>query len=128
MIEYKWSERSLRELKDVHPLLRKVCDLALQLSMIDMTITDGGRTIEEQRQYVASGASQTLNSNHLIQKDGYAYAVDFVPYYNGSAQPKAPWSRYKDIADCFKKAAKQLGIFIVWGGDWTSFVDGCHIE
>lgn len=125
---FKWSKRSLDNLKNVHPDLVAVANLAITLTNIDMTITDGARTLEEQKHNVAIGVSQTLKSNHLIQDDGYAYAIDFSPYYNGSVQPKAPWSRYKDIADAFKKAAKQLGVRIIWGGDWTSFVDGCHIE
>lgn len=27
-----------------------------------------------------------------------------------------------------KAAAKELGVLIVWGGDWTSFRDGPHFE
>lgn len=126
--EFNWGARSIGNFKDVHPDLVKVANLALELSEIDITITDGSRTMEQQRYNVAIGASQTLKSNHIIQSDGYAYAIDFVPYYDGSAQPKAPWEMYVKIANAFKAAAKQLNIEIVWGGDWHGFVDGCHIE
>lgn len=125
---FKWSKRSLDNFKNVHPDLVAVANLALTLSEIDITITDGARTLVEQKHNVAIGASQTLKSNHIIQADGYAYAIDFVPYYNGSAQPKAPWTVYEKIANAFKAAARQLKIEIVWGGDWHGFVDGCHIE
>lgn len=118
-----WSKRSLGNLEGIHPDLRKVCDLALQLSKYDFTITDGLRTLEEQKHYVAIGASQTMKSNHLT-----GHAIDFVPYYDNSAQPNAPWDIYKAVADAFKEAALQLGVSIVWGGDWKGFVDGCHIE
>ena len=124
--EFNWSKRSLNELAQVHPLLRELCDRALELSPYDFMITDGGRTIEEQRHYVAVGASQTMHSNHLIQSDGYAYAIDFAVIVNGKVRWEEVW--YKPVADAFKEAAKQLSIHIVWGGDWVTFKDGPHIE
>jgi peptidoglycan L-alanyl-D-glutamate endopeptidase CwlK len=32
------------------------------------------------------------------------------------------------VADAFKKAAQELKVPIVWGGDWRTFKDGPHIE
>jgi peptidoglycan L-alanyl-D-glutamate endopeptidase CwlK len=32
------------------------------------------------------------------------------------------------VADAFKRAANELGVPIVWGGDWPKFRDGPHIE
>lgn len=118
---FKWSSRSLRELKGIHPDLRKVTNRALELSPVDFIITDGLRTIEEQREYVRKGASRTLKSRHLT-----GHAVDFVAFVNG----KVTWeSKYmKQIAAAFKTAAKELSIPIEWGGDWKSFVDMPHVE
>jgi peptidoglycan L-alanyl-D-glutamate endopeptidase CwlK len=124
---FKWSLRSKTNLKGVHPDLVQVCDAALSLSPYDFIITDGLRTPEEQKQMVASGASQTLNSRHLPQqKDGLAYAIDFCVLLDG----KVRWefALYKEVSGAFKKAAAKLGVAIVWGGDWARFKDGPHIE
>lgn len=118
---FKWSERSLRELEGIHPDLRKVADRALQLSEIDFIITDGLRTIEEQREYVRKGASKTMKSRHLT-----GHAVDFVAYHEGRITWDAKLMR--KIAAAFKAAAAELKIPVVWGGDWKSFVDMPHVE
>lgn len=46
----------------------------------DSSVTDGVRTIEEQRKNVARGASKTMDSKHLPQADGKSHAIDFVPF------------------------------------------------
>lgn len=118
---FRWSLKSKVEMKDIHPDLRKVVDLALELSPWDFRITDGKRTRAEQRQHVLNGASRTMNSRHL-----YGYAIDFVAIVNGKAVYKLPYMRA--IATAFKKASLQLDIPIKWGGDWVSFKDTPHIE
>lgn len=125
----KWSQRSLRELEGdggVHPHLRKVADRALELSPFDFIITDGKRTLAEQRKHVANGASKTMKSRHLT-----GHALDYVAYVKVEGNKmKVSWSLtyMKAIADAFKTAAKELGIPINWGGDWKSFKDTPHIE
>lgn len=118
---FKWSKRSLGELEGIHKDLRKVTDLALKYSPYDFIITDGKRTLAEQRKHVANGASKTMKSRHLT-----GHAVDFVAVVN----KKVTWNYtyMKAISDAFKRAAKELGIPIVWGGDWKSFQDTPHIE
>jgi peptidoglycan L-alanyl-D-glutamate endopeptidase CwlK len=118
---FSWSKRSLRELKGIHPDLRRVCDLALQLTAVDFLITDGKRTVEEQKAHVASGASRTMKSRHLT-----GHAIDFAPLVDGKVRWEMAYCR--QVADAFKAAAKQLGVPIVWGGDWARFRDGPHIE
>ena len=118
---FKWSPRSLRELKGIHPDLRKVADRALELSPVDFIITDGLRTLEEQRKLVARGASQTLHSRHLT-----GHAVDFVALVGQSISYEL--THMKAIADAFKAAADEFDIPIEWGGDWKSFKDTPHIE
>ncbi|UYZ83187.1 hypothetical protein MTZ49_11320 [Entomomonas sp. E2T0] len=75
---FKFSQRSLDKLTGINPDLRKVVDRALQLSTIDFGITEGLRDRATQEKYVASGASQTMNSRHLT-----GHAVDVVAYVNG---------------------------------------------
>ena len=38
------------------------------------------------------------------------------------------WPLYEQIGAAMKAAAKDLGVPIVWGGDWASFRDGPHFE
>jgi peptidoglycan L-alanyl-D-glutamate endopeptidase CwlK len=118
---FLWSLSSKSQMKDIHPDLRRLADLALELSPYDFRITDGKRTRAEQKTYVAKGASQTLNSRHL-----YGFALDYVAIVNGKARYELVYM--KAIADAFKKAANKLDIPINWGGDWKSFKDTPHIE
>lgn len=120
-MKFKFSKRSLKELEGIHPDLLRVTCRALELTPIDFIITDGLRTIEEQRAYVARGASKTMKSRHLSGK-----AVDFVAYKNGKATYDV--KLMTQIADAFKKAANELGVLIEWGGDWKTFKDTPHIE
>jgi len=46
----------------------------------DCSVTDGVRTVEEQRKNIARGVSKTMNSKHLPQADGKSHAIDIVPY------------------------------------------------
>lgn len=114
MSNFKFSGKSLKRLEGVHPNLVKVMKRAIELSEVDFSIIQGVRTIDEQRRLVAEGKSLTLNSRHLVQKDGYGYAVDVVPY-------PVNWSLYAfyPIAEAVRKAAEELNIKVRWGGAWT---------
>jgi peptidoglycan L-alanyl-D-glutamate endopeptidase CwlK len=109
------NERSVNNLKGVHVDLVKVVELAA--SRVPFIVTEGLRNLERQRQLVAAKKSWTLDSRHLS-----GHAVDVVD----------PDGKY-DIPDMdhiaveFKKAAKELGIPIVWGGDWKQR-DTPHFE
>lgn len=87
---------------------------------IDILIYDAIRTLAEQKANVASGASKTMKSYHLVGQ-----AIDFVPIVGG----KAMWGSKDYETTSVKKfvaKAKQLGM--VWGGDWTSFIDKPHLQ
>lgn len=115
------AQRSVDKLRGVHPDLVRVVNRAIQLTPIDFGITCGTRSQEEQRRLVAEGKSRTMNSRHLT-----GHAVDVVALING----RASWDfkHYGQIAQAFKHAALELGIAIVWGGDWRTFKDGPHFE
>lgn len=115
------SQRSISRLRGVHPDLVRVVHRAIELSPLDFAITCGTRSQAEQDRLVAEGKSKTRNSRHLT-----GHAVDFVALIDGRASWHFPY--YKQIADAFKHAAVELGIAIVWGGDWVTFRDGPHIE
>lgn len=118
----KFSQRSLNNLKGVHPDLRRVMDRALQDSPLDFVVIEGLRTEERQRQLVASGASKTLNSRHIT-----GHAVDIVPIGpNGKAA--FDWPLYHKLGPAVEAAAKKEGVNITWGGRWSTFRDGPHFE
>lgn len=115
------SERSLKNLEGVHADLVKVVHRADEMTEVEFAIIEGVRSMKRQRQLVAAGASKTLKSRHLT-----GHAIDFAPIIDGEISWK--WPPFHIIADAFKKASKELGVAIVWGGDWVSFKDGPHIE
>lgn len=128
MGKFHFSNRSLRNLSGVHPNLIAVVGLALSQSVVDFTVVEGLRDIETQRQNVSKGVSQTMNSRHLKQDDGFGHAVDLYPYFDGSVQVEAPEEAFRGIAYAMQSAADTLGIRITWGGSWKSFVDMPHFQ
>lgn len=121
MSNFKFSQRSENNLKGVNPDLVKIVRRALQLSPVDFGITEGLRTVERQRQLVATGKSQTMNSRHI---SGHAVDVFAYPTSAGSWE----WKYYEQIATAFKQAAKELNIPVEWGGDWKTLKDGPHFQ
>lgn len=118
---FKLSQRSLNNLKGVHPDLVAVVHRAIAITPVDFTVTEGLRTVERQKQLVATGASKTMNSRHLT-----GHAVDLAAWVGGGI--RWDWPLYDVLAVAMKKAAQELGVSIIWGGDWTTFKDGPHFE
>lgn len=126
----KLSKFSETNLVGVHPALDKLVRRAIL--GFDFRVMDGVRTVAEQRVNVANGASQTMNSRHFPQADGFSHAVDLVPCISAGCEPQ--WSspvfieRQKLLGQFVKGVALGLGISITWGGDWTGFVDMPHFQ
>ena len=122
---YKFSKRSEQSLQGVHPDLVAVIRRALALTEVDFMVTEGVRSLERQRQLYTKKASQTMNSMHLPQSDGFAHAVDLAAWVG---EVRWDWPLYHRIADAVKAAARELNVPIEWGGDWKSFKDGPHFQ
>ena len=101
---YSLGTASRAELRGVHPDLVKVVEHAIQITTQDFSVHDGLRTLKEQRRYVAAGVSQTMNSMHRTQPDGFGHAVDLVPYINGKLRWE--WPAIYPIAAAVWQAAK----------------------
>lgn len=121
MTTFRLSKRSLSRLEGVHPELVRVVKRAIEITPVDFAVTEGLRTRERQAELVEAGASRTMNSRHLT-----GHAVDLVAIVNGKV--RWDWPLYPHIATAMKAAAKELGVVIVWGGDWKSLQDGPHYE
>lgn len=142
---YKFSQRSKDNLKGVHPDLVKVLEASIVNSPIDFTITEGLRSDQRQSDLYAQGRTKKGKrvtnadgkrnlSNHQDaadgKRDGIGQAVDLYPFVDGKVQVSGAqveaW--LKTIADHIKTTAKQLGISIVWGGDWKNPHDPPHFQ
>ncbi|HAC1991812.1 TPA_asm: M15 family peptidase, partial [Listeria monocytogenes] len=96
---------------------RKLLDWA-ENSGIEVLIYETIRTKEQQSANVASGASQTMRSYHLVGQ-----ALDFVMAKGRTVD----WGAYRsDKGKKFVAKAKSLGFD--WGGDWSGFVDNPHLQ
>jgi len=111
MSDFKLSRRSLDRLVGVDDDLVAVVRYAITATKTDFGVIQGLRTIEQQRELVSKGASQTMKSKHL---DGDA--VDLMAYING----RGSWelNLYDDLADAMKEGAKAAGVAIRWGAAW----------
>lgn len=109
------------KLKGVHPDLVKVVRRAEQISGLTFVVTEGLRSLERQKQLKKIGATTTLRSRHLT-----GHAVDLAVTVDGKV--RWDWPLYDRLSKFVKKAAKDVGVPIEWGGDWQSFKDGPHYQ
>ena len=116
-MSFRLSQRSMDKLEGVHPAMTGVVERAIQITDVDFGVTQGIRTLDEQKANVAAGRSQTMKSKHLLQEDGFSHAVDVVAYVG----PNVSWelNLYDNICDAFKQAAVEVGCSIKWGAAWS---------
>ncbi|MFZ8925971.1 MAG: M15 family metallopeptidase [Candidatus Nanopelagicales bacterium] len=132
----KFSDKSAARLATCHPDIQAVLNEVIKYR--DCTILEGVRSIETQQHYVETGRSQTMNSKHLQQDDGYSHAVDVAKWPVDWEDLKA----FALFAGYFLGTAEQMRLDgrithrFRWGGDWDSdgattdhsFFDGPHFE
>lgn len=114
-------DRSRARLTGVHPDLVHVIEIAAADTPLEFMVTEGVRSVERQRQLVASGASTTMASRHIT-----GHAVDLAAMVGGSV--RWDWPLYYQLAAIVKAAAAKVDIPIEWGGDWVTFKDGPHFQ
>jgi peptidoglycan L-alanyl-D-glutamate endopeptidase CwlK len=112
-MSFKLSQRSLDNLEGVDERLQAIVKAAIHSTKVDFGCICGLRTIEEQRELVAKGASQTMKSKHIDGK-----AVDLFAYIGS----RGSWelNLYDDIADAMAQAARDVGVGICWGAAWST--------
>ena len=105
----KKSKRVLSELnEDLQELLNEV------IKYVDISLIEGKRSLDRQKELKKTGATKTLESKHLKGE-----AIDLAPY-------PIDWEnreRFIYVAGIVKGIAFNLGIPIVWGGDWNNNFD-----
>lgn len=118
---FKFSPRSLKNLEGVHPKLVIIVHKALEMNIIDFTVTSGVRTQEEQNKLYAKGRTEpgkivtwTKKSEHIKKADGFGHAVDLDPYPIDFDNIE----NYKMLASVMFRSAMENEIQIAWGGYW----------
>lgn len=116
---FTFSQRSWQRLEGVHPDLVFILKETLVKSPIDFGVVEGLRSMERQKQLVAQKKSQTTNSKHLVQADGWGHAVDLVPYVNG--KPSWDWTNILEMTEAIQTTLVLYPFVcrIRWGGAWT---------
>lgn len=111
MSEFRLSRRSLDRLEGVNDDLVAVVRYAINATKTDFGVIQGLRTLEQQKELFAKGASKTMKSKHI---DGNA--VDLMAYING----RGSWelNLYDDLADAMKEGAQMAGVAVRWGAAW----------
>lgn len=124
---FKFSQRSENNLKGVNPDLVKVIRRALEITPVDFIVIEGLRTQSRQKELVATGKSQTMNSRHLT-----GHAVDIIPV-------NTTWKieEFHPLLKAVKQAANEQGLKLRFGINWkndpalpieTKFIDAPHVE
>ena len=122
---YKFGKRSRERLKGVDAKLVNVLNELIK--MMDVTVIEGLRSAERQKELLTKGATKVKYSKHMEGK-----AVDIAPY-------PIDWENrdgFYYMGGMVRGIAKQLNIDIRFGGDWDSdgdtknnnFDDLVHIE
>jgi len=137
---YKFGKRSLDNLVGVHPYLVQAVHDVMALQVMDFSVVDGLRSIEQQKKLYDKGYSKTMNSKHLRQSDGFGHAVDLYPYPIDMNRVNAGNStelvRFGVLSGLMVSCARNNGVIIKWGADWDmdgktldhSFTDMPHFE
>jgi peptidoglycan L-alanyl-D-glutamate endopeptidase CwlK len=116
--EFFLGARSLDRLKQLKPSLAFIVKEAIGLTICDFTVMQTSRSLAEQESAVATGHSRTMKSKHLLQSDGFAWAVDLGAWVN----EKISWdeTHYADIAFAIDQAATKHKFekHVRWGGAW----------
>ena len=146
--KFSFSNTSLTRLQTCHPDIQKVIHRAMEITTMDFMVLEGERTKEQAyinwgkgrtaAQLSAKGVpvkysqpslskvtwlSDPLNSKHIKQKDGYAHAIDLCPYPISWEDIPA----FQKLGKIIKQAAKDVGVKIEWGGDWSK-PDYPHVQ
>ena len=122
---FKFGKRSKQRLKGVDAKLVNVLNELIKI--MDVTVIEGLRSEERQKERLAKGATKVKYSKHMEGK-----AVDIAPY-------PIDWKNrdgFHYMGGMIRGIGQQLGVKIRWGGDWDSdgdvkdngFDDLVHIE
>ena len=122
---FRFGRRSRKRLEGVDAKLVNVLNELIKI--MDVTVIEGVRSEERQRELLKKGATKVKYSKHMSGK-----AVDIAPY-------PIDWEdreRFHYMGGMLRGIGQQLGIRVRWGVDWDSdgeiednnFDDLVHVE
>ena len=120
--KFNFSRESQALLLAVNPQLVAVAIKALSLSPYDFKVTEGRRSFDRQEELMRAGATRTLKSKHLTGD-----AID-IAVLDEKGNVTCDFKYYEAVSIAFKKAARELRVPLIWGGDWFPFRDGPHFQ
>jgi len=147
--KYALSEASIEKMKGVHPKLIELMKKAISDSPYDFKIVQGLRTAEYQNSLYQQGRTKpgkivtkldgyNRKSNHQAKADGYGHAVDIAvcgQYDQNGNYVKCTTDaemfdnkKLVEISKHIKAVAEDMGLEIVWGGEWKTLYDTPHYE
>lgn len=147
--KYVLSDASIEKMKGVHPKLIELMKKAISDSPYDFKIIQGLRTAAYQNELYQQGRTRpgkivtkldgyNRKSNHQAKADGYGHAVDIAVcghYDQNGNYVKCTTDaemfdnkKLVEISRHVKAMAKEMGLDIVWGGDWKTLYDTPHYE
>lgn len=141
---YVLSKRSLNSLSDVDPRLAAVVKRAIEITEQDFVVVEGKRSREQMMINYGLGrtsaqlakhgipakyaqpkhAKVTWLNNPFASNHASGRAVDIYPY----PVDYDDLSKYSKINEAVQKAAKELGVNVKWGGNFTKNKDRPHYE
>jgi peptidoglycan L-alanyl-D-glutamate endopeptidase CwlK len=116
-MSYQLSERSLKNLEGVNPLLVAVVERAIQITTQDFIVIEGLRTQARQDALWAQGRTKPgpiVTWTKDASSHGTGRAVDICPY-------PVDWNdlkKFDAISRAMFQAADELGVTLRWGADW----------
>lgn len=118
-----FNTRSVLNSRGVHPDLIKVATLVCDTN--PFIITEGLRSIMRQEQMIAQGKSFVQVPELGRHITGHAIDVAAL-----DSDGKVTWEipAYKILAAVFAKVSGELGIPVVWGGNFVEHPDYDHFE
>lgn len=129
---------SLQRLEGVHPSLKRACIILgatadakfkFKANIGPLTV----RTLEQQKQLVKQGKSQTLNSRHVKENNSckLSCAVDFDILVDGKYDAGMNGgANYKAVFLELSRILHEVDPTLVleWGGNWKTFKDFAHVQ
>lgn len=120
-----FSDHSRANLQGVHPRLVQLLAWVTTEGGFDCSILNGVRTLAQQEDYVRRHLSETLDSKHLPQADGYGHAIDAAPTpqrWDDSTPSHLTMYDVQLVAFLFfvKGVAKHAGLDVTIGADWNN--------
>lgn len=128
-MSYQYGVRSLKRLSECEPPLKLLMERVLEVSPHDITILCGARGKDEQLAAYKAGNSKLRWPKSKHNKTP-SQAVDIAPW-------PIDWkdlNAFKEMAELVKATwdsftiEEKAGWNLVWGGDWTTFLDYPHFE